>query len=265
MNLERFHELLNKEIDGLNSPAESQELSAYVQSNAEARELHQDLLKLSNALSRVQEVDPPQSLKSDILSAIRLSQKSPASKPSLVQWVKDLIESRTTFQYAYVFSAGLLIGIAIYSMLSVNSVTRNATDPASVSGSIILNSTAYPFAAGHGVQFDIEGQAISGSVTTKYSSDLAVIEIDVQSNELVDVAVNFNPEILRFKGYSQSEPTSGTRSLLENSFRISTQGKNHYILAFERITQSSAEVAIAVERQTASLYRQSLLLAEQTR
>ena len=262
MTEEKFIELVNKEIDGLNSPRESEELKVYLQSNAEARELSQDLLKLSTVLSRVEEVDPPHSLTSDILRAVRTSGKRSSSEPTFVRWIKELVESRTTFQYAYVFSAGLILGIALYSLVGVHPSTSGVADPSSLSGSIIINSAAYPFTEGPGYQFTVEAESVSGSIVTKRSENLAVIELDIQSAGQVEVAIQFRPETLRFKGFSQSQPATGSRSVEESSFRLTTQGNNRYILAFERLTKDPSEVAVTVVRNSTELHRQSLKIVE---
>ena len=262
MTEEQFAELLNRELDGLNSRQESEELKAYVQTNAEARELYQDLLKLSTVLNRVEEVEPSGFLKADIMEAVRASRNAARSESSLLAWVREFIESRTSFQYAYVFAAGLIVGIAIYSLVGVHPTTSGVVDPADVSGSIIINDAAYPFTAGPGFEFNNETESISGSVRSKYSRNIAVVEVSLRTRVETAIVVHFDPSSVRFKGYSQSLPGTSVQQIEEKLFRVTTQDENHYILAFERVSQVPSEVTVSIASGGRELQQKSVLLGE---
>jgi hypothetical protein len=67
---EKYVELMNREIDGLNSRAESAELEKYLHRNPEAGRYYRELLFVAGALNRVPEVEPPAGLKASILNSI---------------------------------------------------------------------------------------------------------------------------------------------------------------------------------------------------
>lgn len=259
MTEEKFIELFNREIDGLNSPRESAELQAYLDSHPDARALFADLATITSALNRVKEVDPPASLKSEVMAALPSERTAPQHRFSIVQWAKDFIELRSSFQYAYVFAAGLILGVAIYSLVGIRSTASGTMDLSDVSGSIIISDATFPFAAGPSFEINLAELGVAATVRTKYSKTLAVVELTLQSRNAIEVDFLYNRINLQFKGYSQSRAVPGNLTIGEAAVRLSNQGENTYILAFERFS-GAADVSLRLLDSGRALFEKSLVI-----
>ncbi len=259
MTNKRFEELLNREIDGVATPKEIAELNAYLQAHPDSRQLRDDLHRLSGMLRKVEEVEPPAGLKSYIMAAVPQGRTDAEPRFSVVAWVRDLIATRTTFQYAYVFAAGLVIGVALYSLVAVQSTTM--TDPANVTGSILFNSTV-SFKDGPGFEVNLSEEGIQAEVQTKHSESLVVVDVRLQSQSDLALRVQCVQQRLRFKGYSQSRTIPANLTLFDSGLVMTSQGENHYILAFERSTVEPSEISFVFEASGAKLYEERVQVGQ---
>lgn len=260
MTNERFEELLNKEIDGIATPSEIAELNSYLQAHPDARQLRDDLHRLSGMLRHIEEVEPPAGLKSYIMAAVPQGRTDAKPRFSVVAWVRDLIETRTTFQYAYVFAAGLIVGVALYSLVTVQ--TPATTDPASVTGSILFNNSSIPLKDGPGFELNLAEERIQAKVQTKHSESLVVVDVRLQAQREVVLRVQFEQQQLRFKGYSQSRTTPAKLTLSDHGLVMTSLGENHYILAFERSTVEPSKISFIFERSGKNLYEESIQISQ---
>jgi hypothetical protein len=259
MTNERFEELLNREIDGVATPQEIAEVNAYLEAHPDARQLRDDVHRLSGMLRNVEEVKPPAGLKSYIMASVPQGRTDAVPRFSVVTWVRDLIATRTTFQYAYVFAAGLVVGVAVYSLVAVQSTST--TDPASVAGSILFNSTV-PFKDGPGFEVNLAEKGIQAEVQTKHSESLVVVDVRLQSQSDLALRVQCDQQQLRFKGYSQSRTVPANITLFDNGLVMTSQGENHYILAFERGTVEPSEISFVFEASGTKLYEERVQVGQ---
>lgn len=260
MTNERFEELLNREIDGVATPDEITELNAYLQAHPDARQLRDDLHRLSKMLRQVEEVEPPAGLKSYVMAAVPQGRADAEPRFSIVAWVRDLIETRTTFQYAYVFAAGLIVGIALYSLVAVQ--TPATTDPASVTGSILFNNSSASLNEGPGFEVTLAEEGIVARVQTKHSENLVIVDVRLQSQNEVALHVQIEQQRLRFKGYSQSRTTPANITLSDNGVVMTSLGENHYILAFERSTVETSKIDFVFESSGKHLYEETVQIGQ---
>ena len=70
MTDEKLTELLNNEIDGLNTQSQSELVNKEIAANPESQAQFENLRSLSQILDQVEEVDPPESLKYTIMNSI---------------------------------------------------------------------------------------------------------------------------------------------------------------------------------------------------
>jgi hypothetical protein len=134
---ERYIELINQELDGFNTEAESQELEQYLSGSIEALQYYDELLRAAIALKRVEEVEPPSFLKTHILNSVKAL---PVPVRSGIKWINsalDIFRQRPAARYAVVFASGLCVGILLL-VLGDSSRKDDVTDPLKVSGSMVL-------------------------------------------------------------------------------------------------------------------------------
>lgn len=259
MTDEKMMELLNREIDGLNSPQESAELRAYLESHPDARMLYNDLITITSSLSRVREVDPPATLKSNILASIPSEMSAARRRSSIVGRLFDFIDLRPSFQFAYGIAAGLILGVTIYSLVGGNDATISLMDPSSVSGTI-LNDSANPLTAGASYKVSLPEHGASATLQAKYSKHLALVEVGIQTEHELNLVFLFNSQELQFKGYSQSRPVPGSMKLTQSSFQMTIESENRYILAFDRRSQAPSDVTFMIMDSGKQLFEKKLVL-----
>ena len=258
MIAEKHIELIQQEIDKRNSARESAELQKLLQSNVEARQLYEELSNISNLMETSEDVDPPSNLKSSIMSKINFPSREKSSVSTFIHQIAEFIETRSSFQNAYVFAAGLIVGVALYSLVAVHPSTSSVVDPESVSGTIILGSSTASLTVGQSFETkdDLTGISLIGQ--TKFSKSVATIDFIVDSNRPVNIAVNFNVKELVFTGYSQSQGARGERKVSDGAFQITNQGENHYMLAFERRSDDPSEIVVKADDSGSVIFEKTV-------
>jgi hypothetical protein len=128
-------ELIHREIDGENSPVETAAFHALVERDLQARALHRELAALANVFHHVEEREPPQRLRQEILGA--MGQRPEAHAPSErepmwvvvaeatrwvgVQWAKvtTLMEETMLTKKGLVLGTTTIAAVAIVGALVV--------------------------------------------------------------------------------------------------------------------------------------------------
>jgi hypothetical protein len=255
---EKYIDLIQQEIDKRNSAGETAELQKLLQTNVEVRQLYEDLLKMSNLMDTAEDVEPPSTLKSSIMSQINFPSRQKSRGPAFVRQIAEFIETRSSFQYAYVFAAGLIVGVALYSLVAVHPATSSAVDPESVSGTIILGTSTAPLTVGQSFHTKDNKTAVSLIGQTKFSKNVATIDFIIDSNRPVNIAVNFDAKALTFSGYSQSQGALGERRVADGVFQITNQGKNHFVLVFERRSSDPSEIVVKADESGSVIFEKTV-------
>ena len=84
MNEEKFIDLINKEIDGIISAQEKKGLMEYLEKNPEAKQKYQDLVDSTKYLDKLDEVEPPEELKSRIMNSIDFNRYTAKKKKKYI-------------------------------------------------------------------------------------------------------------------------------------------------------------------------------------
>ena len=211
---EQYIELINREIDGLNNPSESERLRKLLSSDDEARKYYEDLSQISGTLKRMEEVQPPASLKSRILNSAILNTVGSRPRVGLFANLADNFRHCPLTRYSLVFASGLCVGI-LFFVLANPWHQEIASDSSKLSGSTILLPEPALLPMIDSAQ--IQGEGTSGTFKTFNSGETVMVEIDVHSVERVRVELNSDPAELTF---------GGIKNLTESECSVSvTQGK----------------------------------------
>lgn len=226
---ERYVELINKEIDGLNTPSESQELKSYLSKNEEARKFYDDLLRTAKALKRVEEMQPPSYLKNHILNSIKFGPAPLASRPAWMTKVVEIFQRRPLPRYALVFAAGLCVGILL--IIFANPFGNdNVPDVSKLSGSMILLTDLSHLQTIDSVWVNNEG--INGTFKTYRSEGKVLVEFAVKSPEDLKVELNSDPEQLTFGGVSRLEGAESDVIVTGGKIVFTGVKSDHSIITF---------------------------------
>lgn len=120
-------ELMHREIDGVNTAAESQRLHAHLAAHEASRAQYQELCEAVGLLSQVQPLDPPPQLRRRIHAAIETvddSRAAPIPSTASRRAIWRIIRDRLRFEpyprhaFAWGFLVGLLLTATVWQLVS---------------------------------------------------------------------------------------------------------------------------------------------------
>ncbi|MFQ5708882.1 MAG: anti-sigma factor family protein [bacterium] len=231
MIAKKYFELINKEIDGVNSPDDTKQLKEYLAQHPEAEHFYQALTKLSKMLLQVHDVNPSPNLKKRIFNAIPWDKY--AIKKQRRKSLKSLLPAprfRLSFNYVYAFSAGLILGVIGYALLS-HSLQKNARlDFSHLTGTLLVDESLNSLEPVERVSLDLPGT--SGTFELKRGRGVIVAELRLNAHQQVENVLAFDQHDLAFAGFGHM--TGGPVAVDADSghVRLSYRGDQEYILVF---------------------------------
>ncbi|MEK7749053.1 MAG: hypothetical protein AAB269_03230, partial [Bacteroidota bacterium] len=98
---DKYFELMNKEIDGTSTKAESAQLKKYLQQHSEARKMYQSLRSLTQRLYQVQLVEPPGYLQKTIANIVSGAPSPTTHRSFWNDLIAQFTPSTSTHKEAY--------------------------------------------------------------------------------------------------------------------------------------------------------------------
>ncbi len=255
MTDEELTELMNREIDGLNTKSDSSKLRAYLDNNRGARQLYDELRKTVDALNRIEQADPPSYLRKHILNSIGSPEQAREQAGGVLHRFVDMIRLRPAPKYALVFVSGLCVGVLLLLLFSPTLRDRLA-DPSSVSGAMIspLETEGYKLID----VSTISDANISGTVKTLRRNEFLVAELRIESPQRIHVEAEFDPTLLTFNGYTVYSGVSDTLTVAEGQAVLSCLGLNHGAFILKESGGKASELAINIRAGQALLFHATL-------
>ncbi len=193
----RVRELINREVDGLNTKAESEELRSLLQKNPEANALFQGFQKLTNELKQVPDAAPPAHLRQNILTAIGLRKK----KSSVSTFVSSFIDSfriSPVPRYAVVFLLGAFVGFAVMTV-AVEEGGKMIPDSTEIVGTFLPPPSPEKATPTDSESWNVKGE--SGSVELHLVGDMALLLSRFTGGEGQRVEIQFDNSGLELAGF----------------------------------------------------------------
>jgi hypothetical protein len=248
-------ELINKEIDGINSRADSAKLKEYLAENREAKDLYNDLVRVSTLLKTVDEVEVPRSLRASILNTIDSSRYAVRERRNPLRSVIDLLPQRVSLRYAFVFSFGLVVGLVIYALF-VDMNKDASIDISKLHGTMVLNRASESFETADNVEINLD--KVHGTVTTKHARGLLSIEVNLQSQQEIETLLEFDPSAISFTSFEQPDNAKNNVNIRENSLRLTGSGDNKCLLMFNDKAPAATSVNLKIFSSGTLVYEKVL-------
>jgi hypothetical protein len=210
---ERYIELIQQEIDGCNTPAQSAELRAYLEKHPEGLRCFNELNELSRSFGKMGQVEPPPELRALILERIAAvdgmrrtaaDQRDPGGEPwaGIRTHVPSHGGARRTSRWNLgftlaAFAAGVVVGIFVLGALLR---IHPGTSPSALEelyGTMISRSgnkglvETFPFDGGE--------VALTGSATVRTDGERVMTDLELQCPESVQVVFEYG-DGARFEG-----------------------------------------------------------------
>ncbi len=235
----KTEDLINRDIDGVLSPKETNRLSEYLATDPEAQNYYNELVNLSQMLEQVEEVDPGPNLKKNILNSIPVqkyqNEENRERTPLFSAW-----NSRPSYRLTLAFAFGLIIGFFTYSFFTDFPLNNNSN----LIGTILLNGTDAKFKPAD--QAEITLPEIIGTVSSQYAENIVLFRVDLTTDSEIEVVVEFDGNDLRFAGFRPQKYSAGQINVSSNEVRLVNKGLHKYILIFEDQTPLVSQFSVKI-------------------
>ena len=247
--------LINGEVDGVNTPDQSEFLRQELGRNPEARDLLESLRTLERTLSSVPSVDPPTGLKQSIMRSIPARQvraRKPEPRVGLIGW---MFPARPLPRLGFAFSGGVLAGVLLV-ILYFAVAAPPSIDVRDASGTLFGSSSEALQTAEDAA---IGGDGVEGRIITEYSSTMSVMRVDLTMRPEVTVRFLFNPIGTELKGVTLGKEFPGTLTQSEGLLEVG-EGGGRFSAFFAPEQPSAQNVRFQVISGRSMLYERSLAL-----
>ena len=227
---DKYIELMNLSLDNSLSADQKAALDEYLSNHPDAREYFEGLSRAASWLLQIPGADPPPNVKHNVMAAIHKITPITKKRSSLWSWVRDVLQIRIAWRYAYAFAAGVLCGIAVLAVSLHGPESSTSVDTSLATGTMVLSRSIVEFAPVDSTSFQFG--SIGGTLETKALDNQVVLRIDVVSRIEITIEVIFDLDDLSFTGLWQKEHFQGSVVLTDSVVTLKQPGNCAVILLF---------------------------------
>jgi len=236
---ERHIQLIQQELDGLNSLGESREVEVLLSTHGELKSYYDELREVFRRLNSASEIEPPPNLYERVINAIPFA---PQARPSAVpDWWSKTMEF-LTLRSSLSFSAGLVLGGLLIFFLFHSTQEADHTNLVGTLGNRESFVKSEPTA--------IQLKGIQGEAVVSHSSIKTLVEIHLKSERQIEATLEFDKMQLRFESFRSDEPVSSFQ-MDESVLHISHLGEGRYTILLKNLSPQplNLELRIRIDGQ----------------
>jgi hypothetical protein len=238
-----YIELMHKEIDDIISPEEHEKLVHYLETNIEAKNLYQDLVKTSNLLKEIPEVEPPNNLKKDIFNSVNWNKYRPKRKNfSLITFFTNFL-FKPLLKPAYSFALGIIIGVIVYSIFSTSLKMDNQVNTDDLYGTIGLKE---PIQLKELQQIPIDSDDLQGNIYLKQFKNYIVFDINLHSKLASELFLEYEFQSYQFQGFHQTGDNNISFEEGNNFVKVSNLQNVNYQIFFNKDAQKPTPIDLKI-------------------
>lgn len=257
---QKIVELIQREIDGLNSPEESAELQAIVAKDPQVRKIYDELRAVADTLEQAEQLEPPAHLKAAILSALPKRKEAPAASKGVLQWLAGFLPRQPRFQISLAFAGGLAAGLLLFALFASEALRQSPSDVADYYGTLVAPEKEADLTVLHELVIDIE-QA-QGRVVVKSAGSTFLIETDLVAQDEIRLIFDFDRARLHFSGFVVSqESDSGNVRFDDQRVALTAPLPPLAQLLFSKKNGEPSPVQFQIEKKGVLLYKSALPLS----
>jgi hypothetical protein len=171
------------------SSEETARLKSVLATNPEAQRLFEEMQALANAMSEVQHVDPPPTLKPAIMRSLEASNSQRIRATGRVSILQSL-KGSFLWNPGYAFAGGLAVGLLLLFLTS-NLLTRQPIGDSELTGTLVLHGQVPGFTPGEAIE--INRGNVKGTVETQLGSGICLVRLQIEAPEGVTVSIRTDP------------------------------------------------------------------------
>lgn len=254
----RYIELMNKEIDGTNTPEESRKLSTYLKRSAKGQRYYKELCALAQLFNRAEEVDPPEGLRKSILSSIQFEKT--AGRGNIFSLIlgplAGIVRGRFFLRYACVFSTGVIAGACLFVLLFHISTPEDRKLIENLYGTITIGEEDEDVLIHEPIEFKLA--EVSGFARFKFSTDRVFAEVNIAAEEAVDVVFEYGDKVL-FEGIRALDGAEQELKVANNRMELKQLGVSNYVIVFKNKVQSHHPINMKILSDGTLLFERTVV------
>jgi len=231
---QHVQDLLNRNIDGELNATEQAELDQLMASSRHVRDLNEELTAVSRLFDQVPEREPPQYLQSAIEKQVRLpvvSNGSDGKAGFFGNWLNT-----NWLRTGFALAAGVVLTVGVYEM---GSEPITDQDSANMVGTMVKNPVSKQGELLGTIL--VETDLLNGVVELRNIDDLFILDLQLNSAGLSEVAVNFAGQGLVFEDITGERDHEDSITVADGSVTVASSGEQHYTMRL-RPTSEFVEV-----------------------
>ena len=175
-----------------------------------------------------------------------------------------ILTLRPLVRYAYLFVAGLILGILSYPAVFGTGAGQASVHPTDIYGTLKAMNTREGFQPVG--KLDVDKDGIHGSVKMSRNKDLLLAEVDIQSQSKIEVSLQYDPTQMSFSAFCKLPGATGDYrsdvNIGKDYVKLSNLGQERYTLVFAGRSSGSQIVHVQVFSAGTVLYENELLTEE---
>ena len=238
---ERHIELINKELDGLNTEAESKELELCFSENDEALKYYDELLLAAQALKRVEQVEPPSFLRTHILNSLQALPVPTSQGAKWIESVLNIFRQRPVARYALAFAGGVCATILLF-LVTEPGHQQDMPDISRLSGSMMLPPEIARLPKVDSVSVD--GSGFRAVFRTLKGNGTITVDCAIAATENVRLDLSGDPEELKFEGIQRLGGTDN--DIMATGARVIFTGtkSEHSVITFTELADPRQPIEV---------------------
>jgi hypothetical protein len=250
---------MHAEIDFSASSQDLEQLRAYINDNAEAREYYDNLQNVAKRLSSVTTVEPPADLKSNVMREISSMQRYASRETSMASTVIDSIRSLFTIRYGFSYAVGVATCLVLMAFVFYPGDNSTLDDGSGMTGTLILDPSDESYTLADSREFEYSG--VSGVIESRTSGEVIMATVRVTSVDEVWLELVYDKSDLAYRGTGHDQAAAYAVEVEDNRIRIRHQGINAYILLFSNLTSQASDITLRIESGT-QLFQETILTSQ---
>lgn len=231
---DRIIELMNRYIDSMITEEEQSELDGYLNNNADAEKIFEELKKSAGAINDLPHYSPPENIKKKILNYVESSVlKTEGIRMNNVNIFDKVMAA---IKPKVLLPAAFAVVLAVILLLIWNPQSGNETDNESVSGYM---GKAEPMLRDSKSIYTMDLIEVQTAVNIFQSKNALYVTLDKKSRDKMAVKFNYAHELISFVGIKENIDTSPSIQKFRGKTEITLNDSTFIYMIFKVIKESS--------------------------
>ena len=243
-----YADLMNREIDGANTEAESRQLHEHMESHPEARERFE-------RLNETPQVDPPSHLFHRIIEAIPFGRQAAEPARGFGAWISTILPT-PRLRYVSTFALGIVAGFALLFVTLTGDRDGGSLDINQLYGTMKVIDPADGFQIVGSQAVDLDH--IRGEIRLHESHRTLLADVSLHATNPIRWTLSYDQTDVAFEGFRQVEG-GGEVVSASTGFSVDQAGDGRFILFFSEKDDELAPITLSIYEAGKLLYSKELL------